>query len=326
MSNKRSTVSALTISMAMLTSATTSGTEAAPMPVREEAPLEAESPQDHRVLSMAITGGVFGALYGWNYLAWYLHADNSPSLRFHDEGWFGIRTYAGGADKLGHAWANYAIGRGAAGILEWGGWGQRTSVATATAATFGFFLMTELKDGYTKDYGFSWGDVVANLAGNLFGVAFEAWPALDRAIDLRLEYWPSKPFRRSIASKGPFNSSEDYTGQRFFVAYHLSSLGALRDSHFFGWTQYIDLCLGFHAAHYKPDDTDSAPHTQELFAGLSLNLQRVVENTMMTSARASAGVRALHFATELYQVPYTALKLVQVSRSTPDALTEVPPR
>ena len=281
-----------------------------------------EAPPEHKLLSLGIVGGVYGVLYGYTYMAWYFRADDSPTLQFHDEGFFGVHTYAGGADKVGHAWGNYALVRGISGIMEWGGYSKKVSLVSATSATFAFFLMSEIKDGYAKDYGFSWADMVANVTGESLGLLMEASPRLDRMFDFRLEYFPSKPFRESISKKGPFNSPEDYTGQRFLLAYHLASIDPLRDSHYFGWSQYVDVAVGFHAAHYKPEDTDSEPHTQELFVGVSLNLQRFVDNTFMPKrgerAFPSTGARALHYTTEIVQVPYTLVPVGGVSRSIPD--------
>jgi hypothetical protein len=280
----------------------------------------------HKGLAAGIVGGAYGALYGYTYLAWYMRADVSSSLHFHDEGWFGAHTYAGGADKLGHAWGNHVFLRGISGILQWGGYGQRTSLAWAAGLTASFFLLTEVQDGFTKDYGFSWQDLVVNLAGEGQGLLMELSPTLDGMFDFRLEYFPSQPFRRAVERDGPFNSPEDYTGQRYFLAYHLASVAALRENRYASWTQYLDLAVGFHAAHYKPDDTDSAPHTQSLFLGVSLNLQRLVDRLFMPSAgqRAtpSAGARVLRFATEVVQVPYTMVPVVGVSRSVPDTAPE----
>jgi Predicted periplasmic lipoprotein (DUF2279) len=284
--------------------------------------LPATDEEQHKGLSLGISAGIFGVLYGYTYMAWYLRSDESPDFHLHDEGWFAVDTYAGGADKIGHAWANYALVRGVSSILEWGGWQKKMALATATGSTMAFFLMSEIKDGYHENYGFSWGDVVMNLTGTGLGVLMELSPEVDRRFDFRVEYWPSKPFRDAIADRGPFNSPEDYSGQRFFLAYHLSSIETLRESDYFGWSEYMDLAVGFHANHYKPEDTDSGDHEQELFLGVSLNLQTVIDKAFApppSSLRKSGtGTRALRFTAEIVQLPYTLIDVGGVSRSIPD--------
>ena len=57
------------------------------------------------------------------------------------------------------------------------------------------------------------------------------WPALDRLIDLRVSYWPSPEYRSIV--DGTFtgndrinsvNIAEDYSGQTYFLAFHLGAL------------------------------------------------------------------------------------------------------
>lgn len=275
-----------------------------------------ECPGDHKALSLGIVGGTYGFLWGFTYLAWYLNSEGSPSFHFNDEGWFGMDTYAGGADKMGHVWGNYAVVRGVSGILEWGGWGKTMSLLTATGLTTGFFVTTEIEDGYRQQYGFAWNDIAMNLTGSVLAVLMEVSPPLDRRFDFRLEYFPSKPFRESVAENGPFNSPEDYTGQRFFLAYHLSTIDPMRESDVLFWTQYLDLSLGFHAAHFKPEEKEPVDHAQDLFVGVTVNVQQILDNTVMTGPRSTGG-RVIGFTNEIYQLPYTTLRLGGVSRSEP---------
>jgi len=269
---------------------------------------------DHRWRSLAVTGGIFGVLYGYTYLAWYSRGENAPTLHFQEEGWFGLDTYAGGADKLGHAWSNYALVRGVAGIIEWGGSSQRSALASATGMTVAFFVVAEIKDGYRPEYGFAWGDILFNLSGDAFGILMDTQPELDRRFDFRVEYWPSKPFRDAIVERGPFNSPEDYTGQRYFLDYHLSTIDGLQRSHYFAWSRFVDVSLGFQAAHFKPDYGDGADHEQDIFVGLTLNLQEIIDETL----HPGTGTRSLRFAAEIVQIPFTTLRLGGFVRSAPD--------
>jgi hypothetical protein len=286
----------------------------APGRVRAEPPADPQPALDHRGRALAIAGGIFATLYGYTYLAWYARGENAPSMHFQEEGYFGVDTYAGGADKLGHAWGNYALVRGVSGILEWGGFSRRTSLLTATGMTLTFFTVSEIKDGYRPEYGFAWGDMLFNAGGEALGVLLETVPRLDEMFDYRVEYWPSKPFRNAIVERGPFNSPEDYTGQRYFLAYHLGSIRTLRQGPYLGWSRFVDVALGFHAAHYKPEAGDSADHQQDLFVGLTFDLQALVDELV----RPSPGQRALRFTAEIVQLPFTTLRLGGVERSTPD--------
>jgi len=259
---------------------------------------------DRRLASAAITAGAYSLLFGWVTLAWYVRAEDAPQFQVHDEGWFGADTYAGGADKLGHFWGNYAMTRGVSQTLQWGGWKRGWSIAAAGGLSLAFFTFSEIKDGYKVAYGFSYGDMIANTLGAGLGVAFELSPALDRRFDVRLSYLPSASYIDRLSEDGPFNTPEDYTGQTFFVDYHLGSIDAVRRHA--PWARYLDLSVGYRAVNYKPMPMNGEDRRQELFVGASLNVQAVLAHL------SKHGV--VNFIGEMYQVPYTTLPLAGVER------------
>jgi hypothetical protein len=242
---------------------------------------------ERRWASVGVVAGTYLLLYGYTWIAWYDRSANSPTLHFRDEAYFGRNTYAGGVDKLGHAWSNYTIVRGTSQILRWGGFSKAASLISSVVLANGFFTLVEVKDGYKPRYGFSWQDYQFNILGEALGVLLELCPALDRRFDYRLEYFPSKYYRRQFASDG-FNSAEDYSGQRLLVAYHLSSIVGLRENQYTSLLRFVDAVVGFHADHYKPDTLDPNPHTQEVYVGLTFNLQRLVDEFLAPQGRVEA--------------------------------------
>ncbi|MBS1120717.1 MAG: hypothetical protein H6Q90_2945 [Deltaproteobacteria bacterium] len=262
-------------------------------------------------VSAAETAGAYGLLYTWVSLAWYVRTTDSETFHLHDEGWFGRTTYAGGSDKLGHGWGNYAMTRGVSQVLQGGGWNRHGSIAVAGGLSLGFFTFSEIKDGYKKEYGFSYGDMISNAIGVGLGMVFELTPALDRRIDLRISYLPSSDYLSRLQQDGPFNTPEDYTGQTFLVAYHLGSIDFVR--HRASWARFVDLNLGYQAVNYKPMPVDGGDRTQDLFFGASINLQEMFDSL----GHRGAGASVLHFVTEMYQVPYTTLRVGGFRRTTP---------
>jgi hypothetical protein len=244
------------------------------------------------------------------YLAWWV---GSPPDRFEwiQDGWFGHRTYAGGADKLGHYWGNHLMTRGIAGILEEGGWHPRTSTYAGAALSLGTFYVVEMRDAFST--GFSKNDMISNVAGVATGVLFREFPVLDEMFDTRVEYFPTTSYFSKFKKKG-FNFTEDYTGMKFLLAWHLSSVSALERSSL--PFRYLDLVLGYHTRNYKPRPDDR--HTtryQDRYLGVSLNLQRVIDEIWLGErhpqygASASRTHRFVHFATEFLNAPFTSVQL-----------------
>ncbi len=284
---------------------------------------ESETTSDNswrgRAISAGILGSIHTAIYTWTYFAWYRPRAKTEELIFLDEGWFGPTTYAGGADKLGHFFANYAFTRGTVSLLEAGGWSRRQSMAASTALTLAFFTVIEFKDGYHEGFGFSQQDMVANLAGVGVGALMTEWEALDRAIDIRIQYFPTQEFVDQLVNDGVVDAAEDYSGQAFVVAHHLGSIGPLRRSDYFGWTRYLDVVAGYRAVNYKPTPTEPGnPRQQELYFGLTLNMQEIF-NTWSRSTRRKSPTWSKVLGTtgsffEYFQVPFTTLKLVDFDR------------
>ncbi|WP_242205077.1 DUF2279 domain-containing protein [Aestuariivivens insulae] len=68
-------------------------------------------------------------------------------------------------DKLGHVYASYQMGRVGAEVLHWSGVSQKEQLIYGATLGFGFLTAVEVFDGFSQEWGFSWGDVVANAAG-----------------------------------------------------------------------------------------------------------------------------------------------------------------
>lgn len=106
-----------------------------------------------------------GALDGLNGPLYY----GFQSLHFVDEGWFGMDTYAGGADKVSHFVASSGAARALFEIYKIQGHSEDQSFALAFATTAMVGFLTEVGDGVTI-YGFSAQDLTADLVGTAAGL------------------------------------------------------------------------------------------------------------------------------------------------------------
>lgn len=104
-------------------------------------------------------GVVLGsALIGLNQL-WY---KDYPKSNFHavddNNQWLQL-------DKVGHFYSTYHVGRAGAELLEWSGASQKEQLLYGSTLGFGFLTVVEVFDGYSQEWGFSWGDMLANASG-----------------------------------------------------------------------------------------------------------------------------------------------------------------
>jgi hypothetical protein len=262
-----------------------------------------------KLIAAATVGGLHLAYATWSYFAWYRNADTNEFF-IADGPAFAQATYAGGADKFGHSWSNYTLTRATTAVLVAGGWPRLQSSIASALLTEVAFTLTEVQDGFYM-YGFEPDDVIANVTGAGLALLFENVPAVDRLLDFRVEYFPSRDYRRAFRETGSVDIGQDYSGQSYILALHLGGIPRLPHNEWTYWNRFVDLAVGFEAKHYAPIPAmrDALPR-QTLYFGIAFNLQGMFDSLL----RPSAGRRIAHGVFEVYSLPYTTLRFSEASR------------
>lgn len=76
-------------------------------------------------------------------------------------------------DKVGHVYASYQFGRFSSEMLAWSGVSKKKQLLYGATYGFAFLTAVEVLDGYSEQWGFSWGDVAANATGTALFVSQE---------------------------------------------------------------------------------------------------------------------------------------------------------
>ena len=292
--------------------------------------------EDHRLAAGLTLAGAYTLFGGWMYLAWY--RQHKPLSQFKwggdDEkcqstfsrcgliGWAGDTTYAGGEDKFGHAWSTMSLARGGAELLyQWGGFGRTTSMLVSTGLAELLFIGVEVRDGFFFEFSFS--DLGGDTVGALAALALMQWPRLDEMFDFRVQYFPSDIYLRKLSGSSPcptggcsrWNIAEDYSGQTYLLAFHLSSIHALRDMQYGTFSRFVDLTLGFDTRNYKPppDAASMAVPKQQMFIGISLNAQGVFD--WLLDDHHKTARKITHGMFEVFNLPFTSLPVLEHDHS-----------
>lgn len=250
-----------------------------------------------RTLGIMIGNSLALALYGSQ--NWWQDGFNSR-FRTVNEGWFGQQTYSGGADKLGHFYMNYAGTRLFARAFEWSGNDAGQSLRLAAWLTSGTFTAVEVLDGFSKKWRFSKEDVIMNAAGVGAALLLERNPELDRILDLRFLYRPS---RENGAGFDPFG---DYSGQTYLFVVKACGISALRNH---PWLRYVEVAVGYGTRGYSNSAAAGGDsRSRNIYAGVSLNLSELLNGTVFrNSAEERRAQRLVNTALEFVQVPGTAV-------------------
>lgn len=155
---------------------------------------------------------------GLNYL-WY---KKFPHSRFH---YFNDNNEWLNMDKVGHATTAYNVAAIQSDVLHWGGVRAGTAALIGTATALGFMTMIEIMDGHSDAWGFSKGDMIANLAGCLL---FEGQQLLwkEQRISLKYSYHGTifpKYHPAELGSNLPQRMLKDYNGQTYWLSFNIGS-------------------------------------------------------------------------------------------------------
>jgi uncharacterized protein YfiM (DUF2279 family) len=146
-------------------------------------------------------------------------------------------------DKVGHATTAYAISRGEYELFRWSGVNERASVLTGGLVALLYQTTIELFDGRSEGWGFSKGDMVANLTGiGLF--MGQQYGFGEQKMGLRYGWRQSiyPQYRPNLLGQRIGNQMlKDYNGQQYWLSLNLASVLPVGPS----FPRWLALDLGY---------------------------------------------------------------------------------
>ncbi len=173
-----------------------------------------------RLRKVVVAESVFGlAASAGLYYLWY---KKFPRSRFHffndNNEWLQI-------DKVGHATTAYNIAFFQHDIMRWCGVSPNRSILIASVSALSYMSIIEVLDGFSSQWGFSKGDMLANITGTtLFAAQQKYWH--QQRTTFRFSYHTS-PFAiyNPAALGNNFKSRllKDYNGQTYWLSFNIRS-------------------------------------------------------------------------------------------------------
>ncbi len=128
-------------------------------------------------------------------------------------------------DKAGHVFTSYYVGQIGADVLKWSGVSKKDQLIYGATLGFGFLTAVEVMDGFSAEWGASWGDVLANGLGTGLYVGQELlWE--EQRIKLKYSFHTTR-FAEIRPNKLGKSFSEqllkDYNGQTYWLSANVHS-------------------------------------------------------------------------------------------------------
>ncbi len=191
-----------------------------------------------RLAGVIITEGVgtIGSLVALNQV-WYSQYPRSSFHLFDDNAeWLQV-------DKVGHSLTAYYIGYAGIEVLKWSGVERKRAIWYG--GTLGLIYQTGLEtlDGFSEQWGFSIGDMAANVAGSAILIGQElAWDEQRIRLKFSSHLTRFADFRPNILGSGTAERLlKDYNGQTYWLSVNPSSFMAA-DSKFPRW---LNIAVGY---------------------------------------------------------------------------------
>lgn len=189
-------------------------------------------------LHWVIGGGT--AVYGGSLLllneAWY---KEYPRSSFH---WINDNASWLQIDKFGHAYTSYAYGLAGIELFRWTGVSERKAIWWGGMLGTIFQTPIEVLDGFSAEWGASWGDLLANSAGTALLISQELkWK--EQRFQLKFSYAPTNfaRLRPNMLGNSWYSSIlKDYNGQTYWLS---ASPRSFKQD--LKWPKWLNLSLGY---------------------------------------------------------------------------------
>jgi uncharacterized protein YfiM (DUF2279 family) len=179
---------------------------------------------------------VYSAAMTGLYAAWY---KDYPKTNFHffndNAEWLQI-------DKIGHAYSAYAESKASMEVWRWTGISRTKRILYGGLSGAAYQTIIETLDGFSSQWGWSWGDFSANIAGSGLLIAQEfAWD--EQRIQFKFSFHRKKYADESLIQRSskifgisdPERFLKDYNGQTYWLSSTLKSF--FKNSNLPPWLQ-----------------------------------------------------------------------------------------
>ncbi len=202
------------------------------------------------------SAGLYTATLTVLYFGWY---KDTPLTSFH---FINDNRNFMQIDKAGHATTAYTFSYYAHNWLRWAGVNNKKSAIYGSLMGFGSMTVIEILDGFSAEYGASWGDLAANGFGSaMFASQQLVWK--DQRLRLKFSYHPTEFARYNPDLLGK-NSLQrilkDYNGHTYWLSANINSF-LKHESKFPRW---INVAVGYGGTGIigvksNPDEIDGRP-------------------------------------------------------------------
>lgn len=213
-------------------------------------------------------------------------------------------------DKIGHATTSYAISRGEYELFRWSGVNERAAVLTGGLIALLYQTTIEVFDGRSEGWGFSKGDMAANLTGVALFMG-QQYGLGEQKASLRYGWRQSiyPAYRPNLLGHQVGNQMlKDYNGQQYWLSFNMASVLPVGPS----FPRWLNLDLGYSASgmtggHANPPYFDANGNEVKFRRYRQFYLSPDITLAQLPGLRTS-GAQPLISAGQFFKIPAPSLE------------------
>ncbi len=185
------------------------------------------------------TGAVYTASMIGLSQAWYKNQLSGDFRFFNDNAQWNCM------DKFGHAYSTYQMSRAGFEMFRWTGMSDKKSAIWGSVLSQGLMIPIEIMDGFSEYYGFSWGDILANITGaGLYLSQQLLWHRQMVKMKFSFHTTSYAPLRPEVLGENTLQQLlKDYNGQTYWFSLDIYNM--LRNDNKF--PKWLNVALGYGA-------------------------------------------------------------------------------
>ena len=129
-------------------------------------------------------------------------------------------------DKMGHLFTSFHLSYGSVRMLQWTGSSRKKSIWYGGLTGAAIMLPIEIFDGFSQEYGASWGDATANTMGSIAVVSqYLLWDEIRITPKFSYHETSYATLRPNTLGSTPVERAlKDYNGQTYWLSFNIASL------------------------------------------------------------------------------------------------------
>ena len=207
-----------------------------------------------------------------------------------------------GVDKVGHAYSAYVTATTGIKAFEWAGYDRKHSALIGGSIGWLFLGTVEVFDGFSEEWGFSGGDLLANTIGSSIAISqYLIWEK--QIMRLKFSYSPSeyREYRPGTLGENEIQGFlKDYNGQTYWASFNLNYIHPNIEP------KWLNLALGyggdgmiFSNSDYVSATGETIEQRRQYYLSLDIDFERIPSQ--------KAWVRTLLTALNYFKLPFPVL-------------------